>query len=719
MVRTIHQPEEPQEPSLRKGQIDLDLTHAVQLYPRVSTREQMANVSTEMQQDISFALNYGWSKELIIMDPADLGMSGQKRMDERPAFVGMLARIQSRIVKTVIAGQVDRFFREKWGIEYGKFMQICAEYDVKVVTLTHDRREIDSIYDFRQSKDIEQFRKECEAAWCYIEKQIGRMHAARDELQRSGIWCCGSIAAGYIPDYRERINGRINPDYYRYTPYEAHAERLHWASRRFRQLAANATALLEEIQRTPIFLQPFDPEIASLPFISRYGPTKVTDPVLLDENGKPLILGYTFSTVRGLKLILTNPVYIGHWVVGNTIVKYNNHTGIYDMGDYTYALEHLSATYLDGSPNPYYQQKKRFYMKRYHSEEPAILHNHLETSDPDYTIRRKTLPRSGENTQGNIDVCYGFYSRKHQQSDARYLVPAREVDGFFLYMIKRRLSQSNDFEGYLSREEKEQSEQQQMLGAIDVQISATEKLLRDIEQQIDSGRLTDLDLLGRANDNYARHKQDLKRLQGQREQLVGQSTVTEKRRSYKELILGVLQYWRDENVYPPEDLIPADELPLIVDTFVERVILDTLSPRCYRIAIHWRDPLWNTDVMACFRSGSPSLQWTEEELALMRDHYTTSSREELMRLLPGRSYMGIRHKGSRLGIAKSYTWNAQDLPLNLSLQDYEVAERLGVTESMLEEDGRYVEIAGAKLVSWCVLYTRRLTRSMRESDFRR
>ena len=106
--------------------------------------------------------------------------------------------------------------------------------------------------------------------------------------------------------------------------------------------------------------------------------------------------------------------------------------------------------------------------------------------------------------------------------------------------------------------------------------------------------------------------------------------MTEKRRSYKELILSVLEYWRDEDIYPPEDLIPADELPLIVDTFAERVILDTLSPRFYRMAINWRDPQWDTDVMDCFRSGNPSLQWSDEEIESLRKHYATSTREELI-----------------------------------------------------------------------------------------
>ncbi len=143
MARIILPPqqEESEKPWQRgSSRPELDLTHSVQLYPRVSTKEQLKNISAEMQQDKSFARDYGWTDAQIIMDPADLGKSGQLRMDERSAFLGMLGRIRNGIVKTVIAAQVDRFFREKWGVEYGKFMQICCEYNVKVVILTHDRR---------------------------------------------------------------------------------------------------------------------------------------------------------------------------------------------------------------------------------------------------------------------------------------------------------------------------------------------------------------------------------------------------------------------------------------------------------------------------------------------------------------------------------------------------------------------------------------------------
>src|SRR5229473_1868974 len=121
--------------------------------------------------------------------------------------------------------------------------------------------------------------------------------------------------SGVYPRLPRENRWEMNPDYYRYMPYEAHAERVRWAFRRFRQLGANASALIEEIWHMPIFFPPFPPEIASLPFISRYGPKKVMDLVSPNQDGKPLVLGYTISTIRGLKLLLTNPVYIGHWVV--------------------------------------------------------------------------------------------------------------------------------------------------------------------------------------------------------------------------------------------------------------------------------------------------------------------------------------------------------------------------------------------------------------------
>src|SRR6266699_7173430 len=168
----------------------------VQIYPRVSTPEQMKNVSAEMQQDKRFALRCGWADELIIMDTRDLGLSGQLRMEDRPAFSDMIARIGEGKVKIIIAAKVDRLFRDRWGKEYARFMEICYTYGVKVAIPNTNRTGIEHIYDFSISSHVDQFRRECEAAWKYIERHIYMMAEAKNELGRKGLWFGANMPTG-------------------------------------------------------------------------------------------------------------------------------------------------------------------------------------------------------------------------------------------------------------------------------------------------------------------------------------------------------------------------------------------------------------------------------------------------------------------------------------------------------------------------------------------
>src|ERR1700730_9984409 len=92
--------------------VELPTNAYVQIYPRVSTPEQKKNVSAEMQVDKKFAIACGWPEDLIIMDDRDLGLSGQLRMEDRPAFNEMNRKIANGQVKIVIVAQVDRLFRD-------------------------------------------------------------------------------------------------------------------------------------------------------------------------------------------------------------------------------------------------------------------------------------------------------------------------------------------------------------------------------------------------------------------------------------------------------------------------------------------------------------------------------------------------------------------------------------------------------------------------------
>src|SRR5258708_2572752 len=113
---TINIPNRRHYHSLKKA-IELPLDYSCQVYPRVSTLEQMENVSAEMQKDKSFALSCGWEDHFIIVDDSDLGVSGQLRMEDRKAFNAMLRRIANGEIKAVVVFNVDRLFRNHWGDE--------------------------------------------------------------------------------------------------------------------------------------------------------------------------------------------------------------------------------------------------------------------------------------------------------------------------------------------------------------------------------------------------------------------------------------------------------------------------------------------------------------------------------------------------------------------------------------------------------------------------
>src|SRR5947207_9970594 len=233
----------PPAPSLTPNwRIELALDDPCQIYPRVSTPEQKKNVSAEMQKDKSFAISCGWREDLIILDDRDLGVSGQTLMEDREAFNDMLRRIASGKIKAVVVVNVDRLFRDKWGAESGKFMEICCTYGVIIVTP-------DFVYDFRISWHIERFKRRCEEAWNYLEYHIyGRMLPAREVRGYAGYWTGRSIPLGYIVDRQEKIDGVKNPLYLKYVPYKPHVEVIRWLFRRFKELNCCVEALLREIE---------------------------------------------------------------------------------------------------------------------------------------------------------------------------------------------------------------------------------------------------------------------------------------------------------------------------------------------------------------------------------------------------------------------------------------------------------------------------------------
>ncbi len=667
----------PQEPEKNDSQkMELNTSHHMMLYPRVSTPEQLKNVSTEMQQDKTFSLKHGWSEDLIIMDTSDLGLSGQLRMENRPAFVKMLRLIAEGTVKTIIVAQVDRLFRDRWGQEYSKFMEICYTYGVKVVTLTNNRKAIDFIYDFSISWHVDQFRRECEASWRYIEKQIHRMNAARDELAKTGHWAGGALSVGYVPDKREFIDGKTNPKYLIYIPYAPHVPKVAWLYERFRQLEGSLRALFTEVQKLPFMFEPFGSEI-NIEVASRLLLKKV-----FGENNQ--LLGYTIGSPRGLANILSHPVYIGYWLHKGQIVSTDHHEPIVDFDLFMYAFDRLSPINLDGTPNRNYQEKTAHYAKRHYTERPAYLKNHVICVDEKLRIYEKAVPSRAEGKEDKTRTIYAFVRYKDYARRApQYSIPVEEVDGIFFEWLKKRLEETETYSNYLDHEKAELEIQTQLLKDVDRDINAIESVMQKIKKQIATGAITNFELQQEANTSYTNHSEELARLNNRRKDIETNTTRVQKRRTYKQLILALKSLWVD--TYPPEKIIPTEELPMLVDTFVATVVFECLSTHFYKMSLYWRDPEWGVDELLCFRPTRASHHWAKNEDEIVKQNYLTTPKTTLMELLPDRSYGSIQDRGNFLGIYRDkriYTGDNKItwiLHKNFSLLDCQTIEKYGLS----------------------------------------
>lgn len=65
--------------------------------------------------------------------------------------------------------------------------------------------------------------------------------------------------------------------------------------------------------------------------------------------------GWCQRTKQSLLRMLTNPAYIGHWVVKDVVVRWNNHPPIVDEATFYLSFNRHSSWNLDGSKNTSYR----------------------------------------------------------------------------------------------------------------------------------------------------------------------------------------------------------------------------------------------------------------------------------------------------------------------------------------------------------------------------
>lgn len=310
-------------------------------YYRQSTMEQVGNQSTALQtvDMAAYLKRLGWPEEKIIMIDMDAGISGTKKIDERPGMSELFRLITMGEVGAVSSSDEDRLFRDVTQIQVNIFIEACKQNRVLVITPT-------MIYNFAHEHmgviHARQFRWKSEVAAEYISSYIrGKLYHAKQRLAQQGRWTGAPIAPGFMIDERKILpGGSPNENWRKFAIFEPYAEVVREYFRIFLECSGQIRTAERQIRENGPYFP--DPKECTPPdgFRTAYR--------IFTHQGKR----YTKKT--GLHYMLTNAMYVGHWVIDNQIAIRDNHPALIDPETFAQVYNYLSEVTLEGTPNPDY-----------------------------------------------------------------------------------------------------------------------------------------------------------------------------------------------------------------------------------------------------------------------------------------------------------------------------------------------------------------------------
>ncbi len=626
--------------------------------------------SREMQTEdmIDWAIKQGWERAILFEYFADLGLSGTLRPDQRPDMLRLFDDIDAGRFDhgTVICWQENRLFRDETQIYYNQFIEKCKAHDVVVVAVSPYLM----IYDFQDEFLTEMFRWKCKESADFIKRHIkGWMLPARHRAAwHDGQWAgLGDPPTGFIVDFDEH-----SPTYKRLIPYCPHIEKVKEHFQLYMELGGDISLTYRRLRESPIIFPEYeawvDPRNANRFKMSRY------------PGG-----GYFPKGKDTIVSMLTNPIYIGYRSVegvirrtskGEKIIEFEEPLIERDLFDFAYYR--LARTDFDGNPIGN-KRPRRFFQQNSKSEYGLLKFRITSTqgevrTHPDGVAYGETPPGTGSY---NIQTLEREHSLYHVLTHA--VIPCEELDTLVVNRLMEHVHEisknQEDREGYEKKARKLREERSS-------KVKQVVKSIADIEAE--QKRLTAQ--LGKPT---GKNKKPLS-LRA-RQLILEQVDILEEERlkltQAKETLeeqaegdLGTL----DDELKKLEAFWPQytfEKRRSLMNFIIKEVVIEVVSTHWMRVEVLWLHEEWGREAMYWYRTKGRTVNWTEAEIALVREHYATMPRFRLMALLPHRGWQAIRGLGIKLKIPRtqSKSTSGEDyirgLDLAASYSDLEFMQR--------------------------------------------
>jgi DNA invertase Pin-like site-specific DNA recombinase len=307
-------------------------------------------------------------------------VSGTTKLADRKGMARLLTLIESGGISLVAAQEVDRFFRDVTQIQTNLFIDACKRNNVRVMTPR-------MVYDFNHpmmgAYHMKIFREEAQHAEDFLECHIkGRLHKSRAYLHEQGLWAGRAIITGYMVDMRPKLpDGSPNPNHRRYVPFAPCADAIRVYFELFKRFNRNMQKTWEYVEQHGPFLP--EPEE-----VARLTPEGFRTDMRMDY--RSMFTGRIVPSLSGIDKLLTNVVYMGHWVHQGAITRFYNREPIVDEDLFMFAFNALSPLDFYGDPNSVYQPYRTYnrHNGKDRTEAPPVYGGVVFSDAPDYLHRR-------------------------------------------------------------------------------------------------------------------------------------------------------------------------------------------------------------------------------------------------------------------------------------------------------------------------------------------
>jgi Resolvase, N terminal domain len=569
-------------------------------------------------------LLYGHEEPHVELYDEGAGVSGQKRIDQRAELDRLYRDMHKGIIGTIILAREDRIFRNKHMDQVGVFTKLAEEKRIKVVVppiSSAANEERTKVYDFTVYRDLVAFQDKMREAYGYIEGHVKHMLQCKQNKADKGGYDGRLLPPGLAVKGKKQNQTIVI--------YEPWAKEMRKLALRAQALDWNISKLNREVDQMA-YLFPEIPE---------------------EDREKHLIktcihhipgVGYKPLSDQTLRDLFTNEMLIGWWQPDEDKpdVIVDNHPAVLDYALFAEGYARLKGYTLEGEPVEHYRGTTRIRETR---ETPPELLFHgrllLTPPSPDYMAYFSVYEQLSKLNY------MGYIKPRNIITKSRWCcIPGAEFDALvierLLALEQADIDMKDRVRTTLEQVYDQQSEDfvsiPQQIDGIKTQL--VENAKKRMKTSVDDPMYDMLEV----------EKRDLmerqKSLEAKKEKLGMMDSSEEIEQLHS--LLGNF-----EAVWPTFDLAQRQRA---FSLLINRIEIEVVSPHWIRLSIDWLDAVCPRLDVAYIWKASPSRgeKFSDEEKAIIRQHYPRTPYMDILQMLPNRTWQSIQGQTALMGIKR-------------------------------------------------------------------